>query len=250
MITISNTLAFTLHALRWNRAWRIGFSLAAWSVGSCVVAEFFGYWLHRFLHSGAIRFLSRNHMKHHLVFYGPLQRQRSKSYRDATHGSVSLGNIGLEWLVPAGLLIAIVLTLFHLLRVPLLYQFFSLGGTVAWSFLMFSYLHDQMHVEGFWLAKNQWLKRWFLSARRLHDIHHRVLSNRGLMDKNFGIGFFAFDRLFGTLSLQQPPFNHCGFALARKKFKYVDEEVRSVWPLPHRIEQFEGVDSFESEESI
>jgi sterol desaturase/sphingolipid hydroxylase (fatty acid hydroxylase superfamily) len=38
------------------------------------------------------------------------------------------------------------------------------------------------------------------------------------MDKNFGIGFFAFDRLFGTLSLQQPPFNHRGYAVAREKF--------------------------------
>jgi putative SOS response-associated peptidase YedK len=33
----------------------------------------------------------------------------------------------------------------------------------------------------------------------MHDIHHHALNNDGLMDKNFGIGFFAFDRLFGTL---------------------------------------------------
>lgn len=223
MITITNTLTLTLHAIRWHSARHIGLSIAAWSIGSCVTAELLGYWLHRFLHCGLIRFLSRNHMKHHLVFYAPLQRQRSEIYRDATDDSVSLGNVGLEWLIPAGLLIALVLTLFHLLRVPLIYQCLSLGTTVAWSFLMFSYLHDVMHVEGFWLAKNPWLKRWFLSARRLHDIHHRVLNDRGLMDKNFGIGFFAFDRLFGTLSLQQPPFNHRGYALAREKFNYVQD---------------------------
>jgi sterol desaturase/sphingolipid hydroxylase (fatty acid hydroxylase superfamily) len=174
------------------------------------------------MHSGAITFLSRNHMKHHLVLYGPLQRQRSETYRDATDDSLSLGNIGLEWLVPAAMSIALVIGVFRLLHVALLYQLLSLGITLAWSFLMFSYLHDMMHIEGFWLAKNKWLKRWFLSARRLHDIHHRVLNDRGLMNTNFGIGFFEFDRLFGTLSLQQPPFNHRGYAAAREKFDYVE----------------------------
>jgi sterol desaturase/sphingolipid hydroxylase (fatty acid hydroxylase superfamily) len=223
MITISNALTLTLYAFRWNRVWRLGFDIAAWTVGSCVAAELLGYWLHRLLHSGAIRVLSRNHMKHHLVFYAPLQKQRSKTYRDATDDRLSLGNIGPEWLAPAGLLIGIVLTLFHFLRVPLIHQLLSLGITVVWSVLMFSCLHDMMHVEGFWLSKHPLLKRWFLSARRLHDIHHRVLNDSGLMDKNFGIGFFAFDRLFGTLKLEQPPFNRRGYALAREKFKYLDE---------------------------
>lgn len=92
---------------------------------------------------------------------------------------------------------------------------------------MFSYLHDVMHVEGFWLAKVPWLKHWFLSARRLSDIHHRVLNDCGLMDKNFGIGFFAFDRLFGTLTLQQPPFNRRGYEIAREKFKYLEKSGTS-----------------------
>jgi sterol desaturase/sphingolipid hydroxylase (fatty acid hydroxylase superfamily) len=55
----------------------------------------------------------------------------------------------------------------------------------------------------------------------LHDIHHRMLSDGGLIDKNFGIGFFLFDRLFGTLSLVQSSFNHHGYAVAREKFSYV-----------------------------
>lgn len=188
-----------------------------------MAAELLGYWLHRLLHCGAIRFLSRSHMKHHLVFYGPLQRQRSDTYRDATDDSISLGNIGLEWLIPAGLLIAIMIGVFHFFHVPWPFQVLSLGTILSWSFAMFSYLHDVMHVEGFWLTKNKWLKRWFLTARRLHDIHHRALNDRGLMDKNFGIGFFWFDRLFRTLSVQQTPFNHRGYAIAREKFDYVEE---------------------------
>jgi len=42
------------------------------------------------------------------------------------------------------------------------------------------------------------------------------------MDKNFGIGFFLFDRLFGTLSSEHSPFNHRGYAAARERFKYVE----------------------------
>jgi sterol desaturase/sphingolipid hydroxylase (fatty acid hydroxylase superfamily) len=221
-MTISSLLPIAARALDWNRACHIGLSIAAWTLGSCVASELLGYWLHRLMHSGAIPFLSRNHMKHHLVLYGPLQRQRSETYRDATDDSLSLGNIGLEWLAPAALSIALVIGVFRFLHVPLRYQLLSLGIILAWSFLIFSYLHDVMHIEGFWLAKNKWLKRWFLSARGLHDIHHRVLNDRGLMNTNFGIGFFAFDRLFGTLSLRQPPFNHRGYAVAREKFDYIE----------------------------
>jgi sterol desaturase/sphingolipid hydroxylase (fatty acid hydroxylase superfamily) len=218
----AGTVSLKLDAPHLTSLWHVGLSVSAWTIGSCIAAEFLGYWLHRLMHSGAIRFLSRNHMKHHLIFYGPLQRQRSETYRDATDGTIALGNIGLEWLMPAGLFISIVMAVFHLLHVPLIYQLLSLATSLTWSFLMFSYLHDVMHVDGFWLAKNPWLKHWFLSARRLHDIHHRVLNDSGLMDQNFGIGFFAFDRLFGTLTLQQPPFNRCGYEIAREKFKYLE----------------------------
>jgi hypothetical protein len=65
------TISILLH---WNSAARSGTAIAAWTVGSCVTAELLGYWLHRLMHSGAIRLLSRNHMKHHLIFYGPLQK--------------------------------------------------------------------------------------------------------------------------------------------------------------------------------
>lgn len=214
--------SFLLNGFYAIHRWTIGLRILEWTVGSCLTAELLGYWLHRLLHSGAVRFLSRNHMKHHLVLYGPLQKQRSAQYLDATNDSVALGNIGLEWLIPAGLLIAGMTLAFHFLHAGLGYQFLSLGIILTWSFVMFSYLHDVMHVEGFWMEKNSCLRRWFISARRLHDIHHRVMNDHGLMDKNFGIGFFLFDRLFGTLALRQSPFNHRGYAAAKEKFKYLD----------------------------
>lgn len=194
---------------------------ASWVAGSCISAELLGYWLHRLLHSGIVGFLSRNHMRHHMVLYGPLQEQRSSEYRDATDERAALGNIGAEWLLPAVLLITIATATFHLLRVPVLFQSIYFATTLLWSFLMFSYLHDRMHVEGFWLEKNKLLKRWFISARRRHDTHHYLVNDQGLMDKNFGIGLFFFDRMFGTLSEGGTAFNHNGYRAAQQRFKSV-----------------------------
>jgi len=192
---------------------------AAWMTGSILSAELLGYWLHRLLHSGAIGFLSRNHMRHHLVAYGPLQQQRSTEYRDATTGSVSLGNVGSEWLIPAALLTAIVAAIFHSFRVRPLYQCTYFAATWLWSFLMFSTLHDLMHVKGIWLERNRLLRRWFRNARTRHDVHHCSVNDEGLMDKNFGIGFFLFDRLFGTFSRTAAAFNHNGYRAARERFR-------------------------------
>ena len=193
--------------------------LATWITGSVVSAEFLGYWLHRLLHSGAIGVLSRSHMRHHLLLYGPLQEQRTRGYRDATTGSLALGNIGTEWIVPALVLIVASAGLFHLLRIRALYQEACFATTLSWSFLMFSKLHDVMHVKDFWLEKSGVLKHWFLRARRRHDLHHFAINDAGLMNKNFGIGFYLFDRLFGTLSDTMPVLNRKGYAEACQRFK-------------------------------
>ena len=188
---------------------------------ACVTAEILGYFLHRLMHSGLIPFLSRNHMKHHLVLYGPLQNQRSSDYHDATDDAISLGNIGMEWLAPAVLLLlatAGVLLFFH---VPLFYQAVFIVTMLIWSFLMFSYMHDVMHVKDHWLESAPVLHHWFLKARRRHDIHHRALNNKGLMDKNFGIGFFFFDRVFGTITSQEPVFNRTGYEAAQRRFQSI-----------------------------
>lgn len=197
---------------------RIIAATAVWILASCLSAETLGYLLHRLLHNGRVPFLSRNHMKHHMVLYGPLQQQQSATYHDATTDSVSLGNIGLEWLAPSAFLLIFVLGIFRLFDVRAFYQAIYVGVTLAWSFLMFSHLHDVMHVEGYWLEENRLLKRWFVSARNLHEIHHRVLSDQGLMNKNFGIGLFFFDRLFGTLEVQEPAFNPQGYRVACERF--------------------------------
>jgi sterol desaturase/sphingolipid hydroxylase (fatty acid hydroxylase superfamily) len=192
-----------------------------WASGSCISAELLGYWLHRLMHSGAIIFLSRNHMKHHLGIYGPQQEQRSERYQDATDKRFSLGNIGLEWLVPVSIFTTALLLIFRLAHVRWFYQLTYFVSVLSWSFVMFSYLHDAMHVRGAWLEKNRWLKNWFLAARHRHDVHHCHINDRGLMDKNFGIGMFIFDRLFGTICDVPARFNIRGFKIAQERFKAV-----------------------------
>ena len=190
-----------------------------WILGSVFAGELFGYLLHRLLHSGWIPCLSDRHMTHHMVLYGPLQKQRrSESYLDANTGRLSVGNIGIEWFVPSTLLLAGLEGLFWTLHVRVVYQGLFFATVLAWSFVMFSYLHDRMHIQNFWMERNPFLCRWFRRARQLHDIHHRVLNDVGLMDKNFGIAFFWFNRLFGTLCPKQTPFNRAGLEQAKKRF--------------------------------
>jgi sterol desaturase/sphingolipid hydroxylase (fatty acid hydroxylase superfamily) len=137
---------------------------------------------------------------------------------DATSGRVALGNIGLEWLVPAALLIGLSLVCFWLLEVRALYQVIYFSVLLVWSFVMFSYLHDRMHIAPFWMERNRWTKAWFMAARKRHDVHHRTLNDAGNMNKNFGIGFFLFDRIFGTLAVQQRPLNHRGYEAAKQRY--------------------------------
>jgi sterol desaturase/sphingolipid hydroxylase (fatty acid hydroxylase superfamily) len=160
-------------------------------------------------------------MMHHLAIYGPLQNQRSGKYKDATDDRMALGNVGLEWLIPAAFLLISALVAYHLLHVRLAYQLVSLGASLVWGFLMFSYLHDVMHVEGFWMEKSRWLRGWFTSARTLHDIHHQVINRKGFMDKNFGIGFFFFDRLFGTLCQTSQSTDRVAYERALTRFNAI-----------------------------
>jgi sterol desaturase/sphingolipid hydroxylase (fatty acid hydroxylase superfamily) len=192
--------------------------VAAWIVFSVVIAELVGYVLHRFLHSEKIRWLSRSHMEHHLEHYGPLKPMRpSPEYMDATTGRWAIGNVGLEWIAPSALLLIVFVAAFTALGISWPYQLTFIVITLGWSSLMFSYLHDRMHMRGFWMERNWLVRRWFVAARRLHDIHHLSLNDAGRMDRNFGIGFYVFDRVFRTISHQQQRLNRAAVELARSR---------------------------------
>jgi sterol desaturase/sphingolipid hydroxylase (fatty acid hydroxylase superfamily) len=194
---------------------------------SGMLAEFFGYWLHRLLHSDKICFLSRGHLIHHFLIYGPGRPMRHEHYRDATDNRFSVGNVGLEWLLPAVLLLAVIWGLLLFCGVPVFYQLVALATLTVWPMFMFSYLHDRMHLTNFWMAEHALFRAWFKQARRFHDIHHHSVNSAGRMDANFGIGFFWFDRLFRTIARQHRPFNQKGFEAARNRYGLVASEDRS-----------------------
>jgi sterol desaturase/sphingolipid hydroxylase (fatty acid hydroxylase superfamily) len=191
------------------------------AICSCLVAEFAGYWLHRLLHSDKLPYLSRNHMAHHLLLYGPTQTMRSETYKDATNGRLSLGNVGLEWLVPSAVLFVFGWGLMFVFHIPAAYQAIVLGNLLVWPFFTFSFLHDAMHVRDSWLSGVPVVNVWFRRARRLHDIHHHSLNNAGRMNANFGIGFFLFDRIFRTFARRHRPLNTQGLSTALLRYSLV-----------------------------
>lgn len=197
-------------------------------VDSMVVAEFAGYWLHRLLHSDKFPRLSRGHLIHHFLIYGPRQPMRAEEYQDATDNRISVGNVGAEWLVPSAFILLSCWGAMALFGVPHVYQVIALCTLLGWPILMFSYLHDRMHIENFWMTRVPILKNWFLKARRLHDIHHRSVNGEGYMDTNFGIGFYFFDRFFRTMAKRHRQFNWAGYQAATKRYGLNDPELLSL----------------------
>src|SRR5258707_14764828 len=61
---------------------------------SFLVAEFVGYWLHRLLPDNRLPLLSRNHLAHYLLLYGPPYPMRGESYR--YRNRTSQGDAALE----------------------------------------------------------------------------------------------------------------------------------------------------------
>jgi len=197
-------------------------------LSACLLAEFFGYWLHRLLHSDKIPFLSRGHLIHHFLIYGPGQPMRLNEYHDATDSRFSVGNVGLEWLVPSALILSGLWASMRLAHLPALYQVIALVTLLAWPLFMFSHLHDRMHLSDFWMARNPLLRFWFRAARRLHDIHHHAVDDNGRIDTNFGIGFFLFDRIFRSIARPHRPFNRAGFEAARLRYGLIEQNGKFV----------------------
>ena len=197
-------------------------------MGSVIVAEFAGYWLHRLLHSDKFPSLSRGHLIHHFLIYGPRQPMRAGEYHDATENRFSIGNVGVEWLAPSAFILLFLWGVMALAGVPAVYQVLALGTLLSWPILMFSYLHDRMHLENFWMTRIPLLRVWFLKARRLHDIHHRSVNGEGYMDTNFGIGFYFFDRFFRTMTKRHRAFNWGGYQAALGRYGLDESELLSL----------------------
>src|SRR5438128_8650623 len=105
-------------------------------VDSVVVAEFAGYWLNRLLHSDKFPALSRGHLIHHFLIYGPRQPMRAAEYQDATNNRFSVGNVGLEWVVPSAIILLFFWGVMLLFGVPRVYQAIALCTLLVWPLLM------------------------------------------------------------------------------------------------------------------
>ncbi len=188
-----------------------------WSVTAIVLAECSGYWLHRLLHSGKIDYLSSSHMIHHMRIYGPKMPMLDRRYHLAVKHRHAILGIGMEWIVPGLILYGIILSALLLLHVA--WSFVILFALLSFSYIwvFYNYLHDAMHIDGFWLEKTL-LKRWFAQRRVWHFLHHTELSDDGRMFLNFGITFVVLDRAFGTFGSQKKAFNEAGFSAAEKRY--------------------------------
>jgi sterol desaturase/sphingolipid hydroxylase (fatty acid hydroxylase superfamily) len=135
-----------------------------------------GYVLHRLLHSRWTGSLNRAHMAHHLVKYPP-RDFLSPSYRRTGSDSTLLR------FVIAGVAVALLVALLFplALSLPLLAELALIGGVNA-------YVHDSLHVDGHWLERYPWYRKW----RQTHFVHHVDMT------KNFGIVSFWADWVAGT----------------------------------------------------
>lgn len=196
-----------------------------WVFFSIVVAELLGYWLHRLIHVDKIHWLSKAHMIHHLVLYGPKTGLRSKVYRNSTLGRFGIMSIGAEWLLPVGMIMASFALIFWFLSVPADMQIVFFIIASVWAFITLNYLHDVMHLEHVWLMDVPGVRKWYFFVRHLHDIHHLEISNEGLMNKNFGIGFWFMDLIFGTYVRKMGKFNEKGFEYCKTRYSYIHGEI-------------------------
>jgi sterol desaturase/sphingolipid hydroxylase (fatty acid hydroxylase superfamily) len=153
---------------------------------------------------------------------------RAAEYLDATDNRTSVGNVGVEWLAPSAIILLFCWGAMALLGVPPVYQVLALCTLLGWPILMFSYLHDRMHILNFWMTRVPLLRSWFLRARRLHDFHHRSVNSKGFMNTNFGIGFYFFDRFFRTMAKSYRQFNWEGYQAAIGRYGLEEMELLSL----------------------
>lgn len=193
-------------------------------VAAFLISEIIGYFVHVLLHSNKVRFLSDGHMIHHLRNYGPRMNQRALGYKDAVTNRFSFMGFGIEWTLPLGIAVGGVWLIAYFIGIAIEYTILLTVFALTYSWVFFRYLHHSMHLENFWMLNNKFTRKWFLMLRKYHDIHHVALDSKGRMNYNFGICFFFFDRLFGTIKHEAGDFNEEGFKATRERYGYLFEE--------------------------
>jgi sterol desaturase/sphingolipid hydroxylase (fatty acid hydroxylase superfamily) len=146
-----------------------------------VVSSFFGHWVHWSLHQHWTRKLNQKHMTHHEKLY-PANDYLSLTYRDS--GKDNTVFIFFVLSLPV-ILTPIVLGILGIISLPIVITAFL--TMAAFSFAS-NYFHDAFHIRNHWINNFSMFRSW----NTLHYEHH-IDQN-----KNFGIVFFGWDRLFGV----------------------------------------------------
>lgn len=146
---------------------------------------FLGWLVHWGIHQRWSGFAHRSHMTHHLKLYPP-SNLLSETYRDAGKDNTTY-------------IFTPIIAVGFLAYEAILYHwgasFWLLAGLTVEG-LLIGLLHDWMHTW-FHLSGTRLLKyQWFRDLRELHFYHHRR------MNRNFGIYFFGWDRVFRTFRRQ------------------------------------------------
>ncbi len=150
--------------------------LAALCIGF-YLAEGAGYLVHRLLHWPGSGALYEGHMDHHRRLYPPGDLL-SDVYRTPSPGASAV-------ILFAPFFVALVLAALITLPLGTAILVVIELAVLAW---LNNYLHDGMHVRGFWLERFGCFRR----LRELHFQHHAEMSS------NLGIFVFVFDHLLAT----------------------------------------------------
>ncbi len=147
-----------------------------------IMITFFGFTLHYCLHRPFMGKFYQMHLTHHFKLYPP-ENFTSDKYLDP-----GKDNTVIIFLLMGSPLILLPIVLFaaHIISLPILI-------TAMLSMALFgipnNFLHDAFHIKHHWLRKYQ----WFAKLTDLHFQHHINIKS------NYGIYFFGWDRLFGSL---------------------------------------------------
>ena len=158
-------------------------ALLMFTVASVVFVEVIGYFWHRFAeHNGLFgKMVQYRHRIHHEQDYPADNLRPANAVRYKSSGSWT-------WYVLAAVSVGGMF-----LVAPLKDAVPMAIGSIFYAKYIVNYFHESFHLENRRLHRFHWFRR----LTKLHDIHH-------WMPGNYGIVFFFMDRLFGTLVPEFP----------------------------------------------
>lgn len=158
-------------------------AVALFFVAGPLLVEIIGYVWHRFgEHEGKLgKRAQKEHYVHHEEAY-PAENLRPMPGDEYKNGKEW------SWHILAWITLAILF-----LIMPWQYALPFALGAILYAWYVVSYFHKAFHLANHPFQKYAWFRRLV----KLHDIHHYGLYN-------YGIVFFFFDRMFGTLRTEFP----------------------------------------------